>query len=230
MGGIRKEKIKYMKLNEAKRIAKDAAICLKGQEENIHGTGYYTAKSLRVDEDTVLGVYINIRKYKDVTDDHLYYGVTSVAEIDGGDDICEYDEDFTYKCNQGELARMIQDIVNNGFSDEELLKMYKERTGIDPAAEVSENTAYTEPADTTIEVRDKGKFEVVQNRDEEYPGVDVEFVPRELAGQAHGTLPRIVFEYPENGELKLHIWGNPDSEDPSKTIIFDLNKFVRKSA
>ncbi len=71
---------------------------------------------------------------------------------------------------------------------------------------------------TDIIVRDKGKFEVIPNMGSDYPGMDIEFMPNK---DHKGTNPRILFEYPDGGKLRLLIWGDPNSEDPNKEIIFE---------
>ena len=70
-----------------------------------------------------------------------------------------------------------------------------------------------------INVPGKGYFDVSGSYEEEYPGIDVEFVPD---GLFKGTAPRIVFEWPEGKPLRLLVWGNPNMEDPSQIITFDV--------
>lgn len=74
--------------------------------------------------------------------------------------------------------------------------------------------------DGMIRVEGKGRFDVVQSRDDKYPGIDVEFIPDDK--NYSGTCPRIVFEYPEDGKLRLLIWGDKNQEDYTEQIIFDI--------
>ena len=69
--------------------------------------------------------------------------------------------------------------------------------------------------DKIVGVRAEGQFKVKMNDDWEYPDVDVEFQP---AKKQNGTNPRVVFEYPENGELKILIWADRNKEEPSHEI------------
>ena len=68
------------------------------------------------------------------------------------------------------------------------------------------------------------------NNDYMYPCVDVEFVPvNEKVKEGIQSRPRILFEYDEEEhELRALIWNDPDSEDASDDIIFDLNKYMHK--
>ena len=69
-----------------------------------------------------------------------------------------------------------------------------------------------------VKVREQGRFEIIKCLDNDYPGVDVEFIP--TTGREEQTLPRLVFEWPEGDALKVLIWGNPENEDPSETVVF----------
>ena len=70
-----------------------------------------------------------------------------------------------------------------------------------------------------VPVAGKGVFEIMICTDPNYPGVDVEFQPKNVK-DSDGTLPRIVFEYPAKGQLILHVWANKNSEEPTHTILF----------
>lgn len=66
-----------------------------------------------------------------------------------------------------------------------------------------------------------GYFDVMISQDEEYPGIDIEFIPN--ADREHAiSRPRILFELPKgSNELRALIWNNATSEDYSEEIIFD---------
>lgn len=73
-----------------------------------------------------------------------------------------------------------------------------------------------------------GMFYADKSQDPDYPGIDVEFVPKH---ENEGTLsrPRVLFEYnDEEKELRILVWNNPDSEDYSNEITFDLSKYIEK--
>lgn len=74
-----------------------------------------------------------------------------------------------------------------------------------------------------IEVKGKGVFNICESIDEEFPGIDVEFIPNnEHYMSTYPTCPRIAFEYPENGKLRLLIWADKNQEDYTQEIIFDI--------
>ena len=68
-----------------------------------------------------------------------------------------------------------------------------------------------------------GFFDVVAGLETDYPGVDVEFHVR---GSRNCTQPRIVFEEAE-GQLRVLIWSDPDSEDYTHEFAFNLDKYKR---
>lgn len=84
--------------------------------------------------------------------------------------------------------------------------------------EMVKSTKTPTPAVPDVVVKDKGKFEILVNNNSDYPGVDVEF---QFAKNREGTQPRIVFEYPAGGKLRLLIWADKNSEDYSECITFD---------
>lgn len=71
-----------------------------------------------------------------------------------------------------------------------------------------------------VAVAGKGEFEITRCTDPVYPGVDVEFQPKNVK-DSDGTLPRILFEYPVKGRLILHVWADKNSEEPTHTIHFN---------
>jgi len=65
-----------------------------------------------------------------------------------------------------------------------------------------------------------GYFDISVSEDENYPGVDVEFVHNNDKGE-HASRPRVLFELPKGEDLRVLIWEEKDSEDYTKEIIFD---------
>lgn len=77
-----------------------------------------------------------------------------------------------------------------------------------------------------------GTFSVVAGLEDDYPGVDVEFIMKDKNVK---TMPRILFEeLPEpEGTLRVLIWGDPYSEDPTFEYKFNpnlpnKNRFARR--
>ena len=75
----------------------------------------------------------------------------------------------------------------------------------------------------------KGFFEVMVSTDPEYPGVDVEIIPNsQIAPKDKKKLtasrPRVVFELKEGETLRAVIWDDPDQEDYTKEIRFNLEE------
>lgn len=56
--------------------------------------------------------------------------------------------------------------------------------------------------------------------DSDYPGVDVEFVADDDAGEELSR-PRVLFEKPKDGELRVLIWGDKKNEDYTDEITFN---------
>lgn len=71
--------------------------------------------------------------------------------------------------------------------------------------------AYNAFVPQNVPIRDKGHFEIATNHSSDYPGVDVEFISNK--DNENIIRPRVLFEYPENGTLRILIWSNKDSED-----------------
>ncbi len=71
-----------------------------------------------------------------------------------------------------------------------------------------------------LTVPGKGYFEAITSPEDDYPGIDVEFISDEDEGKT-ASRPRVVFEYPAEGSLRMLIWANKDSEDYSDCIEFD---------
>lgn len=73
-----------------------------------------------------------------------------------------------------------------------------------------------------ISVRIKGG-RIIANAvpDDNYPGIDVEFVPDGYNGEV--TNPRILFEYVHEADiLRVLIWDDPDDEDYTREIEFSI--------
>lgn len=60
------------------------------------------------------------------------------------------------------------------------------------------------------------------NRDPNYPGIDVEFVPdKQPAGDDVLSLPRVLMEKPCGESLRALVWADSGSEDYTKEIKFN---------
>ena len=65
-----------------------------------------------------------------------------------------------------------------------------------------------------------GHFEVMCSMEDNYPGVDVEYIANGET-EVVGTRPRVVFEQPtESGELRAMAWNDPTSEDYTTKVDF----------
>lgn len=56
-------------------------------------------------------------------------------------------------------------------------------------------------------------------QDEDYPGIDVEFVSNEPQEDAL-SFPRVLFEKTKGDNLRALVWGNVQNEDYTDKIIF----------
>ncbi len=112
-----------------KEIAKSAAKELKGDNmiDDPRGSSYYNLKSYATedDEDTVLNLCISVCKYRDTADRHLYYGIYSIVEIDGGDDIGDAEWEYTDDVKTSSLEKALREIYD-ALTDDELKKQYGE--------------------------------------------------------------------------------------------------------
>lgn len=75
--------------------------------------------------------------------------------------------------------------------------------------------------DRIILKTDKGCFDVRVNEDKLYSGIDVEFIVNNDDGQDLSR-PRVLFEYPADGTLRVLVWDNKDSEDYTREIVFNI--------
>lgn len=57
--------------------------------------------------------------------------------------------------------------------------------------------------------------------DRDYPGIDIEFLADKIDENSLSR-PRIVFEHPKDGKLRLLIWSDKNNEDYTQEIIFDI--------
>ena len=77
-----------------------------------------------------------------------------------------------------------------------------------------------------IKVRVKGGYLVATaSLDRAYPGIDVEYLPDVDEGE-HVSAPRVLFEYPEDGELYALIWTDKDKEDYTHKLSFTSDETV----
>lgn len=73
-----------------------------------------------------------------------------------------------------------------------------------------------------IKVKTKGGYLwATNNGDIDYPGIDVEFITDNEDENALSN-PRILFEYPTDGKLRVLIWDDKYNEDYTREIIFDI--------
>lgn len=73
------------------------------------------------------------------------------------------------------------------------------------------------------EAKGKGFFETIEydSESDEYPGLDIEFIPEDDDG-TYGTCPRVLFECTPEGKVRLLIWDDKEKEDYTKEIVFDI--------
>lgn len=74
----------------------------------------------------------------------------------------------------------------------------------------------------SIDVKVKGgELIATKSSDPEYPGVDIEFVADNDNGD-NLSRPRVLFEFPKDGKLRVLVWADKDSEDYTHEIEFDI--------
>lgn len=66
-----------------------------------------------------------------------------------------------------------------------------------------------------------GYFRVNESQDADYPGIDVEFIANGDFGQ-NLSRPRVLFEKTIDGQLRVLVWNNKDSEEYTDEIMFDM--------
>lgn len=75
-----------------------------------------------------------------------------------------------------------------------------------------------------IKVKTKGGYLcATDSGDINYPGIDIEYVA-DQEDENIKSRPRIVFEYPQEGRLRVLIWEDKDSEDYTREIIFSIGE------
>ena len=73
-----------------------------------------------------------------------------------------------------------------------------------------------------IKVKTKDGFLwATDSGDIDYPGIDIEFVADKVDKNS-SSRPRVVFEYPKDGKLRLLIWSDKNNEDYTQEIIFNI--------
>ena len=73
-----------------------------------------------------------------------------------------------------------------------------------------------------IKVKTKGGYLwATEGGDIDYPGIDIEFVA-DKADENSLSRPRVLFEYPKDGKLRLLIWSDKNNEDYTQEIIFNI--------
>ena len=66
-----------------------------------------------------------------------------------------------------------------------------------------------------------GYFMASKSQDPDYPGIDIEFVADDDRGQ-NLSRPRVLFEKPIDGDLRVLIWNNPNNEDYEEEVEFNM--------
>lgn len=73
-----------------------------------------------------------------------------------------------------------------------------------------------------IKIRVEGGYiRANTSADPDYPGIDIEFVADKVDENSLSR-PRVLFEYPEHGKLRLLIWSDKNNEDYTQEIIFNI--------
>ncbi|MBQ7818606.1 MAG: hypothetical protein IJ341_02795 [Bacteroidales bacterium] len=107
--------------------------------------------------------------------------------------------------------------------DEAILIADKSRQWIWNIVECEENASYDF---STIQVdTPNGYFRASKSSDPNYPGIDIDFIDaKEIAGKANDRVcrPRVLFECPKDGELRVLVWADPNNEDYTGEITFPL--------
>lgn len=73
-----------------------------------------------------------------------------------------------------------------------------------------------------FKVKTKGGFLwATESMDKDYPGIDIEFMADNVDENSLSR-PRVLFEYPKDGKLRLLIWSDKNNEDYTQEIIFKI--------
>ena len=129
-----------------------------------------------------------------------------------------------------------KDWLENNCADESLLQDWYQ-SSVDESnpvwtdEHISElmNDFYLIPKDNISEVYENEIDVLVEGdyirataaQDEDYPGIDVEFVPDKPQEDAL-SFPRVLFEKPKDNDLSVLIWADPNDEDYSDEIEFGI--------
>ena len=87
------------------------------------GSSYYILKTYTAEDAIDLRLIVNACKYRN--DDKTYYGIYSVVEIDGGDNICDSDWEYTNDCKLSSLRKVLSDIYD-AWTDTVFAQQYVE--------------------------------------------------------------------------------------------------------
>lgn len=129
-----------------------------------------------------------------------------------------------------------KDWLENNCADEGLLQDWYQ-SSVDESnpvwtdEHISElmNDFYVIPKDNISEVCENEIDVLVEDgyiranvaQDEDYPGIDVEFVSNKPQEDAL-SFPRVLFEKPKDDDLRALIWADPNDEDYSDEIEFGI--------
>jgi len=61
--------------------------------------------------------------------------------------------------------------------------------------------------------------------DNMYPGIDIEYIADDDGGE-HVSAPRVLFEFPKDGELRALVWTDKDNEDYTHKLGFTIDEVV----
>lgn len=66
-----------------------------------------------------------------------------------------------------------------------------------------------------------GELIATKSCDPDYPGIDIEFIQDNDNG-SDLSRPRVLFELPNDGKLRVLVWADKNSEDYTHEIEFDI--------
>lgn len=128
-----------------------------------------------------------------------------------------------------------KDWLENNCADEGLLQDWYQ-SSVDESnpvwtdEHISEltNDFYVIPKDNIPEVHENeidvliegGYIRAIAAQDENYPGIDIEFVSNKPQEDAL-SFPRVLVEKPKDDDLRVLVWGDTQSEDYTDKIIFE---------
>lgn len=113
--------------------------------------------------------------------------------------------------------------------DEAILALSKDRQWIWNIVENDYYESYTSSNSPVLRVdTPNGFFVASKASDPDYPGIDIDFIDaEEITGKAELdenrlSRPRVLFEYPKDGELHVLVWNDPHNEDCTEEVEFPL--------